>query len=104
MHTSSKITESGILEENGDTWLLVTSGKIILVDIPFFPDFSLEKHRVTILGKMGIPSNSPFEKLIADKIISHELIAKRAYEFYLANQNRSADENWFHAEKELLGI
>ncbi len=53
---------------------------------------------------MGVPISSPSEKLIADRIISHEAIAVRAYEIYLSNPRSRADENWFAAEKELLGV
>ena len=49
-----------------------------------------------------MPSGSPFEKLIAGKMISHKSIANRAYKLFLANPNVSAEENGLHAEKELL--
>lgn len=104
MSTLSKIIESGILHEGGDTWQLITSGKLLLVDIPFLPDMNLDKQAVTIMGEMGIPHGSPFKKLIAEKIVSHEAIAKRAYELYEANNNTGGDENWLHAENELLGF
>ena len=104
MPGSSKIVEFGMLQENGDGWKIVNAGKVIPVDIPFKPEKNLNKRLVTIVGKMGLPPGSTSEKLIAEKIISHESIAKRAYEYWLANPNASVDDNWFQAEHELLGI
>ncbi len=101
---TSKTLESGRLEETGDTWLLITPGGLILVDIPFIPDMKLEGHMVTIIGKMGVPVGSTFEKLIAERIISHETIARKAYELHLSNRNASAEENWFQVENELLRV
>jgi hypothetical protein len=104
MNTISRIIQAGILHEDGDTWLLVTPTKLLFVDIPFFPDLSLIKQPVTILGTMGVPAGSPFEKLIAEKIITHKSIAERAYEMHLGNHNASAEGNWFAAENELAGL
>jgi hypothetical protein len=37
------------------------------------------------------------------RTITHELIAKRAYEIYVSGQGGTADENWRRAEAELRG-
>jgi Protein of unknown function (DUF2934) len=89
----------GDLEENGDTWLLMTRDRMIFLDATLF-DLSLEHKTVSVIGKMGVVSG--FNKLIVEKIVPHETIAKRAYEIYDSGHGGSADDNWFHAERELL--
>jgi len=37
----------------------------------------------------------------AKRAITHEQIAKRAYEIYLSGTGGSADQNWMRAEREL---
>ena len=104
MSTNDKTFAYGTLGENGDTWFLMTPNQMILVDAPFLVDLSLEGKPVSIAGHMGIPAGSPFTKLIADKIASHEAIALRAYEIYQSGHGGTADDNWFRAERELLGL
>jgi len=70
------------LSENGDTWLLITRDQVILVDSTSLTDLSLMGKTVSIIGKMGVPHGSPFTKLIASKIVSHDAIALRAYEIF----------------------
>lgn len=46
------------------------------------------------------PQASPAPK----KIITHEMIAKRAYEISQSPQAGSDFDNWIRAEKELMGL
>jgi len=65
----------GTLEENSDTWFLMTPDRMILLDVPFVGDNSLEHKTVGVIGKMGIPPSAPgITKLIAERIIPHEAI------------------------------
>ena len=104
MATEPRTVIHGTLEENGDTWFVMTASRMVLVDAPFLVDMSLEHQTVSIIGRMGIPESAPgITKLIAERIISHETIARRAYEIYRSGGG-SDDENWFSAERELLGL
>jgi hypothetical protein len=48
--------------------------------------------------------NTPIPKEVSvRREITHDLIAKRAYEIYLSGTGGSADENWARAERELRG-
>lgn len=48
--------------------------------------------------------NSPLPRSEpASRQITHEMIAKRAYEIYASGQGGSQDENWARAERELRG-
>ena len=105
MGTEPKTIVHGTLGENGDTWFVVGDAGMILIDAPFLVDASLEHKTVSISGRMGIPPSAPgITKLIAERIISHEAIASRAYEIFYSGAGRSANDNWFSAERELLGL
>jgi hypothetical protein len=104
MTNKSSVFAYGTLSENGDTWLLIARDQVILVDSPSQTDLSLMGKTVSIIGKMGIPHGSPFTKLIAAKIVSHDAIALRAYEIFQSGREVQADDNWFRAERELLGL
>jgi hypothetical protein len=75
-----------------------------LLDVPFAFDGTLERKTVSVIGKMGVPSSSTRTKLIVEKIVGHEAIARRAYEIYQSSHGGTADDNWRRAERELLGI
>ncbi len=78
---------------------------MILVDAPFLVHASLEHKSVSIIGRMGTPPSAPrITKLIAERIITHEAIASRAYEIFYSGTSGSANDNWFRAERELLGL
>lgn len=103
MTTEPKTIAHGTFEEDGDTWFVIGDGGIILVDAPFMVDPALEHQTVSIIGKMGIPESAPgITKLIAERIITHEAIAKRAYEIFRSRAGGSANDNWLCAERELL--
>ena|SRR5437763_1361455 len=103
--TISEITLAyGSLEENGDTWFLMRPDCMILLELAL-SDLSLEHKTVSVIGKMGIPPSAPgIEKLIVEKLVSHDEIAKQAYEIDKSGRSGSADENWFRAERELLAL
>lgn len=94
----------GNLEEDGDTWFLLSPGRLLLLDVPFLVDTSLEHKAVSVIGRMGIPPSSPgITKLIAERIVSHEAIAIRAFSIFGSGSGGPPDENWLRAERELLG-
>ena len=45
-----------------------------------------------------VPAASP-----AKKEVTHEAVAKRAYEIYLSGTGGTAEDNWLRAERELRG-
>ncbi|HEY1922097.1 MAG TPA: DUF2934 domain-containing protein [Tepidisphaeraceae bacterium] len=47
--------------------------------------------------------NTPVPRAAAKPVVTHEMIAKRAYEIYRSPRNRSQVENWLLAERELKG-
>ena len=57
---------------------------------------------VIVIGRMGIPEGSPLTKLIVEKIVGHDAIAKRVYEISQSGEGNFANGNWFRAERELL--
>ena len=94
----------GQLEEDGDTWFLMRSNGILLLDAAL-PDDSLEHKIVSVTGKMGIPRSSPgIKKLIVDRIATHEAVGQRAYEIFESGREGSAIDHWLQAEHELLGF
>jgi Protein of unknown function (DUF2934) len=55
--------------------------------------------------KATVSRNSPLPKAgSAKREISHEMIAKRAYEIYVSGKGGSQDENWARAERELRSL
>jgi hypothetical protein len=99
-----KIVANGILEEDGDTWMIV-SERVIPIDASFSIDLSLEHKSVSVVGRMGIPPSAPgITKLLAEKIVSHEDIAMRAYDLYRSGRGESAVDDWLRAERELLDV
>ena len=54
-----------------------------------------------------VSRNSPLPKPqtgAAPRTITHEMIAKRAYEIYVSGKGGSQNENWLCAERELRGV
>ncbi|MDP9172563.1 MAG: DUF2934 domain-containing protein [Planctomycetota bacterium] len=53
-----------------------------------------------------VTRNSPLPKTQASapRAITHEMIAKRAYEIYVSGKGGSQYENWIRAERELKGV
>lgn len=68
-------------------------------------DRRLHEQRVSILGclrEQTLAAESPGEAIIAMKIVSHEAVARRAYEIHESCPNGGAVENWLCAQRELL--
>jgi hypothetical protein len=105
MAEPSKTLAYGILDENGDTWFVRRPNEFILLDVPFAFDLSLQHKSVSVVGTMGVPPSAlGITKLIAERLVGHEDIAKRAYEIHSSSRAGSADDDWFRAERELLGL
>ena len=103
MTTNSKTFAFGTLEENGDTWLLITRDRLILLDLTF-SDLSLEHKTVSVVGKMGIPPSSFDTKLIVEKLATHDDIAIRAFDLFKSGASGDQKDHWLHAERELLNM
>jgi hypothetical protein len=84
MTTDPTTIAHGTLEENGDTWFLMRPDRMILLDLPFVVDDSLEHKTVSVIGKMGIlPSAPGVVKLIVEKLVTHDDISIRAFDIEL---------------------
>ena len=76
MTANSSTFAFGTLEETGDMWLLIARDRVIPLDLAMSP-LSLEHKIVSVIGKMGIPPSAPgIVKLIVEKLVSHDDIAK----------------------------
>lgn len=100
----SSIFAHGELFEDTDSLLLNTGNDVIPLDIPFEFDLALVGQKVSVVGHMGIPASSPREKLIVERLTSHEAIAQRAFKIHGSGQSKSAMDDWLTAERELLGL
>ena len=101
---SAKTLAFGQLEEDGDTWFLMRSNGILLLDAAI-SDNSIEHQIVSVSGTMGFPSSNPsVRKLIVHQIATHDAIAKRAYEIFQSGQSGSSTDHWLQAERELLSM
>lgn len=77
---------------------------MMLLDIPFRVDDALQHKTVSVIGAMGIPPSSPgITKLIVEQIVPHAAIAINAYALYQSGLG-NADDNWYRAEQNLLGL
>lgn len=64
------------------------------------------KGRTTTTGspaRTGGSANPGTAKSASPRAVTHEMIAKRAYEIYASGQGGSAEDNWRRAETELRG-
>jgi hypothetical protein len=48
--------------------------------------------------------NSPLPKAEPKIGVTHDMIAKRAYEIFVSGKGGSQDDNWSRAERELRGL
>lgn len=104
MPTSKASTSAhGELLADTDSLLLNTGVTVISLDVPFDLDPALIGQKVSVVGHMGIPASSPHEKLIVEKLASHDAIARRAFEIHGCCPEKSPIDNWLAAEQELLG-
>jgi len=59
----------------------------------------------TPVAKTTVARNSPVPRAEPMKReISHEMIAKKAYEIFVSGKSGSQMENWLRAERELKGM
>jgi hypothetical protein len=58
---------------------------------------------VTEVRNTAIPKLKPAKRPV-DVIVSHDDIARRAYEIHASGNGGSDTDNWFRAERELRGI
>jgi hypothetical protein len=114
MQTGKRQVFSGTLSSDTDDFLLLPpGGDFVKVDFFFQPGLEefvtsnkLDQHQqVSILGHLGVdPRLGQEECVIAEKVVSHNDIAGRAFEIYKSARGRSALDNWLSAERQLLGI
>jgi len=104
MTNEGRMIASGILEENGDTWFLVLPNNFLSLDVPFEVDETMRSKTVSAIGHMGIPATAPgITKLIVDRIVLKNAIAQRAFAIFESSSHVSQAEDWYKAERELLG-
>ncbi len=103
MNNNQTTIAHGTLGVDTDTCFVISQQQMLLIDAPFLIDNALIGQLVSVIGKMGIPSNAPcITKLLVNKIIGHEAIARRAFVIFQTGAGGSQDDNWFRAENELL--
>lgn len=88
MAITSKTFAYGKLDATTDSWILVRE-QVTLLDISIPFDTSLVRTMVSVIGLMGIPQSSTFAKLIVEKVVVHDTIAKRAYEISQSSKELS---------------
>ena len=102
----SKTILAGKLSASTDSWQLITGNHLVSVDVLTFNLFAdpvlSEGNDVTILGEIAVPSSSTERKLVAEKIIDHDMIRVRAFDISRSPHSGSDIENRLLAERELL--
>lgn len=105
MNTDQITIAHGTLGVDTDTYFVISPQQMLFIDAAFNIDIDLIGQLVSVIGKMGVPSSAPgITKLLADRIIGHEAIALRAFDIFQLGAGGSQDDNWFRAERELLGL
>lgn len=61
----------------------------------------LDRQVVSVVGHES-DGDSADQPIVAEKVVSHEAVALRAYELYQSGAGGTAAENWLRAERELL--
>ena len=97
----------GMLVMAGERFHLHAAEQTYVLDAgsPFVVDRRLHGQRVSILGyltEQTLAEEVPAEAIVAMKIVSHEAIARRAYEIHEACREGCAVDNWLRAQRELL--
>ena len=59
---------------------------------------------VTVLGEFGAQTSGDLRRFVVSRIAAHTAIAQRAFELFQARSNRTAEQNWLDAERQLLGL
>jgi hypothetical protein len=55
------------------------------------------------IPKVAVPASKPAAAGPAAKVVTHDRIARRAYEIWASGQGGSEFDNWTRAERELRG-
>lgn len=104
MTTANRMIASGILDDDGDSFFLRQPNDFLLLDAPFTIDATMKGKAVSVVGHMGIPASAPgITKLIIDRMVLQADIALRAFAIFKSPSHVSQTEDWFKAERELLG-
>ena len=108
----------GTFSSDSDDFLLQeVAGARPLVQVTYSPVSDVDEGRVgsladsrqqvSILGHQGQPAMTELGTLpsiVAERIVSHEDVARRAFEIYESGRGGSAFDNWLVAERQLLGF
>lgn len=62
----------------------------------------LDQQVVSVIGHEA-PVEGADQPVVAEKVVSHADVARRAYELHESGSGGSPTENWLRAERELLG-
>lgn len=97
----------GMMVMAGEQFHLRAAEQTYVVDVgsSFVVERRLHGQRVSILGYLTEQASAagvPAEAIVATKIVSHEAIARRAYEIHEACREGCAVDNWLRAQRELL--
>ena len=97
----------GKLTMAGERCRIQSAEQAYVLDVcsSFVVDRRLHEQWVSILGYLSeqtLAAEAPGESIIAIKIISHEAVARRAYEIHESCRDGCAVENWLRAQRELL--
>ena len=103
---NQNILISGTFTQLDGTWVLNTEGRSIAITAPFDIDPGLANQIVSMVGVMGAAEDTPGGggTFTAERIVSHAVIAARAFEIGQSGPGATAEANWYLAEKELLGL
>lgn len=109
------------LDKNGERLFLVTSKfgpsdvlRLVQDNFDIFPeDLLLGRVRSIDVTVTGHVANDEERRrhdqlteptIVVEKIVPFELIRERAFEIFQSGSDRSAEENWLRAERELLAV
>lgn len=99
-----KVYSYGLLNKIDDAWLLKTPGGELPLDVPFSIENLNQKH-VSVFGVIGTTGSSGTLACLVAKIVTHDDIVKMAFRIHRANVTAvSPDDDWFRAERLLLGL
>jgi hypothetical protein len=109
----------GIFSSDSDEFLLQETGNSPFVQVTYSPPSITEsdQHRVASLadhhqrvsilghgGELAVTELGKLRSIIAERIVSHEDVARHAFEIFKSGSGASAFDNWLHAERHVLGI
>jgi hypothetical protein len=105
MHSKDRVF-FGTLRFTTDNFLLAPADNGPFIDVSFpFTDSTFDRQQVSILGHMGervLSGSIKKPSLIVRNIVTHEAVARRAFEIFDSGRGGSAFDNWLRAEMELL--